>query len=223
MPDTAPDRYYFVLDEDGLDVGSIVTIDDDMSAVTTDPARIELNEYGEKHTSSGYLDVITNTVNGCEIRLAQVTPNGEVFFDQIGQAWCNEGWTIAAFLPYTLLFGQDGDKIVDVVKRCAEAFTTFDPHAEAFSEAVTAHIERDPRWTELEAARRALAAAGVDDMFWCGVGGEVSGVAAVALRARPYRGTTNEWTNDAYRRLVRPYTVAFGERVHPDDDAVQAA
>jgi len=154
--------------------------------------------------------------------LARLTPRGPVRTHPDGphRHICNNGWTITGWESPDPVFGPQAPQLRALMAELDE-LDGDGPVADAYADTADARFGDYDQWLpqpHADAARAALAAAGIDGQWWaetadpCTMRGEL-----LAVAARDLLGTADGWDWDAYTALLAPWRTAVGRWPHPHD------
>jgi hypothetical protein len=214
---TEQQNHYYMLTTDptltaGMPLPGIPDPEADPTPVALQAREADLYEWAAEHDIDDLVHIVLNQLDP-PVRLAVLAPAGPV----------EDGWTVTSFVPLNEAFGPEGARLVDLVRRAERELINAagdNAPADRYADAINAQYEnRRLLEARVDAVRKALRLARVDDTFWFEVGACVYGNEVLALAGRDLIGTTPEWTWDAYDGLCEPWRTAFGEPVHPDDQA----
>lgn len=223
-------HHYYMLTTDptitaGTSLPGIVFPAGGPELVAVDARQVDVFEWAGENGVDDLVDIVLNRLDP-PVRLAVLSPAGPVHTSLESRppvAWCESGWTVTSFVPLTEAFGPEGVRLVELVRRAERDLIDAagdSPEANRYAAALDVQYENEPLLdTHLDAAQRALRRAGVDYAIWHEIGACVYGHEVLALAARPLIGTVPGWTWEAYDGLCEPWRQAFGEPVHPDDQA----
>lgn len=223
-------NYYALVFNSTTNVGDTIPntgTDDHPTPVVTDPRAFELADILD---ARDLRDNITDIVHSEVIRIAQVTPLGEVRphpeFYMGGteitpgiMLEADDGWRIESFKPNHTILGDQGERAMQILNTLESAANEDDDRIAHYRDALEADFGVIEENADL--AIVALEAVGADSYWWTNcTGSDEFGFEVVALAARDLIDHVEGWDQEAYDAIAAPYRVAFGEPLHPEDTPV---
>lgn len=203
---------YYTLTSAGIGERAIETEYHEL-LVTADPRQLPLTEIGKLRDLDAAELVGATEPHYEQLRLATVTPVGEVRPSDYEPCLDADGWLVATHEPIDAVLGPQAADLIAAITKMNAVYGIDDDVTKTYDEAVEAQYGEGPWIAQgaADAAQDALDEAGADGHWWAARAfGCCWGEEMLALAARDLLGTLPGWDQAAYDLLVAPWRTAFG-------------